>query len=235
MRCSSLIVLCSCLIAGPALGSSDSARVEFGDVVVGVDELGRVLVALDSAADSDDKVDEFFLFTGEDRLEPTWWEHVDDAVVTVKDRSLKVVGPDARFVVLLTVRNPKGASGSGNGEGPGQAPPGAFVFRATNGLELAMVTNSPLFGIDHGVHDHVWDQLQSWPESFWYDYHDPASGQCVNGDDCDAGGEGANACSVTCSVFSGCEVSCGNPDDFACCKCFFFFFTCRCRPCIPGP
>ncbi len=206
-----------CLTADLAR-AGEAGEVIPGDVLVGVDHLGRVLVAVDQKP-SDGLVDHCFLFTSEERLGGPWSRRVEGRVVVTVD-SLSVRSPFVVVSVALIGTDPR----------PPHYPPGAEVFIDHNGLELSRIDapptgGAPLDGMDI-------EDLSTWPEAFWYDVHDPAS--CVGGGNCISGGPGSTSCSLTLGPVS-CSVTCTG-DTFACCsETSTGGVRCRCVPCSEGP
>lgn len=211
------------LLSIPAQAVPDHAEVYYGDAVAGVDELGRVMIALETTP-FDGIVDQFFLFTANDRLTPVWWEHLDDVTVVYKNKTLLLTTTPPDFVMSLAV---DGAQAPHRG-----TPPGAEVFQVEGGVELAALRNG-VDGVEGSVHDHIWADLESWPESFWYDTLDPAS-DCVQ-TSCQAGGEGSRSCGVECGPENACQTGC-RAGYFACCNCpTFLRASCRCVRCNLKP
>lgn len=219
---SSLLSLLLPLVASPSAAQDDSARVIVGDVLVGVDALGRVLVAVDSMP-TDGLADTCFIYTASERLSGPWSRMLSNArVVHKKEGSLSIEAAPPDFVVLLS---------TGGAEPPDTGhPPESEVFEVEGGLELAVMEAGPSGGAPLLSMRH--DDLETWPEGFWYDLLDPASGPCPDDSDCTAGGQGTSSCSIDCGIV-GCSVTCWNQDEYSCCKCLFLM--CRCRPCITGP
>jgi len=73
--------------------------VEFvrGEALIGIDALGRVLIAVDSANKKDSHADYFFLFTAEHRLTDAWSRRLPDAVIESRHGSLFVSSNASKF------------------------------------------------------------------------------------------------------------------------------------------
>lgn len=216
-------MLLSLTLTPSTSSAEDSAEVVVGDVLVGVDELGRVLIAVDEQP-LDGRADHCFLFTAGDRLAGPWSERLTNAKVVVKAGSLSIRSTPPFFVasLALTGREPLSP----------QHPPHADVFSSHDGMELSRMDAGPAGGALLDSMD-VTD-LHTWPESFWYDLLAPESGPCPDDSDCDAGGKSSNECSLQIGQVS-CSVTCLQ-DSYPCCKeTSIGGVSCRCRPCIMGP
>ncbi len=211
----------------PLFAANDSAESLHGTVLVGVDPLGRVLVALDKVP-MDGKADHCFLFTGTERIEFGAWSERGMASLVHKPDSLTISIPSEQLHVRLSMVSSE------------QAPhvPGGFeelVF--DEGVELARLNASVMGGALLDEMDV--EILETWPEAFWYDLLDPASGPCAPDNDCQAGGQGSSACSISgCGIINtqGCSTTC-EEGSYACCLCMNMQANparCRCRPCVPG-
>lgn len=213
-----LMLLSGILLAPGGIARADNAEVFVGDVLVGVDHLGRVLLAVDKQP-LDGRVDHCFLFTATDRLEGTWSRRIKARVIQRAD-SLSVRSPF--FVVSLALTD-----GAPQKIGHG---PRSEVFEQYDGVEITRLNAGPEGGAQ--LESMVVEDLSTWPEAFWYDVHDPES--CVGGNSCISGGPGSSSCSLTLHGVS-CNVACtGNT--FACCsETPQGGVSCRCIPCEEGP
>lgn len=215
------------LTALPLGASSDSATVLVGDALVGVDQLGRVLVAVDSVP-TDGLADTCFLYTGRERLAGPWSRQLSHAMVVHKSEgtlSVEAAPPDFVLSVAVVGAEPQVLHYT----------PGAEVFEDEEGLELAFMNAGPSGGASLDQMSH--EDLETWPESFWYDLLDPASGPCPDDSDCTGGGNPSTGCEITCLFGQQCGTTCPQ-DTYSCCKCLAGGLggpSCRCRPCIPGP
>lgn len=199
-----------------------------GETLVGVDDLGRVAVAVDTLP-KDGRADHLFLYTALERLAGPWSKRFEQAQVFFNDQgALTVIAADRSYVLSVAVRDPI--------EPP--HPPEIETFTDIGGPELAELSTGergPL--LDDLTHADFW----SWPEPFWYDYLAPESGPCQSDADCQSGGKLSSTCSQSCGGdFGSCSVSCLQ-DAYACCKCTLVpteppavYPECRCRPCVRG-
>ncbi len=224
-----IAVLVAAVSASPAAAQGQNALVITGDALFGVDELGRVLLAVDGVP-VDGVADHCFLFTATERLAGgPWSERVSNAVVVYNDAgslSLRDSPPSHLVSLALEAVEPPGI----------KQPPFAEVLAAHEGIELVKLDVGEEGGAlldDMDIAD-----LSTWPEPFWYDLLDPASGPCSDDSDCQAGGMGASSCSIGgCGPLQtqSCNVTCGL-DTYACCKCLglaqAFRPQCRCLPCF---
>lgn len=204
---------------------NDWAEKFSGDAVFGVDHLGRVLIAIDLKP-TDGLVDRCLLFTAAERLSGPWERRSENVQVLVKGDSVSLRETPPFFALSLAVEDGRAQDF--------EVPPTAEVFSSHGGVELVSVeTDAPSVSLE------AMDvfELATWPEIFWYDFHDPGSvvNSCDGSDpDCVAGGPGSTQCGISCNTEganAGCEVSCGSGQfKYACCACEPIVF-CRCRPC----
>ncbi len=226
-----VVLLLLALASFPAANAAveDSASVITGEALYGVDELGRFLVAVDSHP-LDGLADTCLLFTASERVAGGPWSRRAQVRVVHKDDGTLSLRESPPFFVVSLALSGIDPPAQGN-------PPQAEEFALHDGLELVALHAGPAGGaaLDQMDIGH----LATWPEAFWYDYHDPASAQCPSDHDCSAGGEGACACSIGCGAGLSCSVNCSPSScpesQFACCKCLMFGSSCRCRQCIPAP
>ena len=191
---------------------------------MGVDDLGRVLVAVDEQP-IDGFVDRYFLFTAEYRLTQPWSQRLENARLVYESDSLSVRSTPPDFEVLLAL----------SGSEPRHAghPPHIEVFIERSGLELGIFDPDPFESVL--LSSLAVEDLWTWPPAFWYDVLDPESGRCFPDSDCVTGGFGEHSCSYTVGNIT-CSVSC-NSDYYACCQEHPLGGQprCRCRLCIIGP
>jgi hypothetical protein len=208
--------------------------------LVGVDALGRVLMAIDY--DRDEIVEEVVLFTGRERLEGPWGELIRSAEIEVTTGTLRFEARDRSIAIALAVH-------------PAELPTlkgkrAAFkrLIEQSGGHELVRNSIAPEYGRHMSSFDHA--LIDSWPESFRDDLIVPGTGivldDCFNCGtaDCQVGGCLGASCSKHCSgivVNDACSIGC-NPDRaFPCCNCtngiFFPIASCRCIACrkLIGP
>lgn len=205
-----------------------------GDVLVGVDDLGRVLIAADEQP-LDGRTDYYFLFTDRERIGGGPWSErgFGQVLISNDSESLRLVLPTRQLWVSLAVEGREPVRG---GE-----PPPFTVIQLQEGIELVNLDAESAEGAALDSLDVA--DLSTWPQSFVYDLLDPASGPCADDSTCTAGGQGSTGCSIGgCpGTPHSCSASCGE-DQFACCKCWpgspIFgggYASCRCLPCIVGP
>lgn len=212
--------------ASPAPGNPpiDSATVLRGDAVVGVDSLGRVLVAVD-ASQSDDLVDYFALFTASDRLTGPWSRHLEQAAIVVHGRRLTLVSPRSSFAMSLALKG---------SDRPGENPQGPFeVFLNHDGIELVQFPGESSVRLADLT---AADIHSGWPDAFYYDVLSPDT-KCPPDDDCSAGSCPSTGCGIAgCpNIPTGCNVACSGYT-YSCCKCLSgsqMYAVCRCRVCPP--
>jgi len=213
--------LLAILLIPQQVAAANEAEVLVGDVLVGVDPLGRVLIAVDQLP-ADGLADQCFLFTSAERLEGPWSERFDLARVTVSEGSLTIKNAPATHAISLAV--------IGSDPLPLGVPPHAVSLSHHDGLELSKMRAGPLGGGSMNSMSIL--DLSTWPEAFWYDLLAPESGPCPDDSDCIAGGQGSTSCSLT--ISTSCSVTCTG-DNYACCKeTPLGGVLCRCRPCITG-
>lgn len=209
--------------SGPAAAAPqpESTSVLVGNALIGVDHLGRVLLAVDTQP-TDGTVDRYVLYTGANRLAPQWGRRLSNVVLFLSDRRVRVLSAQSKFAAELAL---DGAPTLG------PYPPTFEVFADTNGGEIAhggSVGNVQWADLD------VSQLYAGWPESFYYDSLAPET-KC-NDADCISGGQGARSCTITSCApgFPGCGVTCNaSAGFFACCKCEVALASCRCRYCDP--
>lgn len=210
------LVILLALSTASALGSEvPLAETREGAVLVGVDALGRVLIAMDIRP-TDGLADLCFLFTAESRLAGPWSRRAEGAHAIIKHDRLTLVAPDLHVSLAL-----KGTPDSS----PAAAAQGAFVNH--DGVELARVP-APGPAISMAAL-RVEDLESGWPEPFEYDILAPET-SC--GLTCPSGGDGATSCSIggCTKVPTSCSVSCGGAF-IACCNCNPWA-QCRCVKCL---
>jgi hypothetical protein len=206
--------------------------------LVGVDSLGRVLMALDY--DRDEIVEELVLFTPRERLEGPWSELVRSAEVENTSGTLRLEAHDGSVAIALAVY-------------PADLPTfrrkaAAFkrVIQENRGNELVRNSLDPAFGRHLSSFDHT--LIETWPESFRDDLVVPGTtlSTCYNciSAKCKIGGCSSAGCSLECPgiVVNGvCGITCNTMQSFACCNCtnglVFPIGSCRCIACkrYPGP
>lgn len=211
----------------PCVGSTntsrpiDTASVSVGDALIGVSELGNVLVAVDRLP-RDGFVDDFFVFAPPYRITTALNKRLTNAAVIFKQRALSVVSNRDRFFgyfQLSDVSSPV-PHGSGSFE--------RLVF--TDGAQL---THYPDTSASVRLATlSVEDEYSGWPEGAFYDMLDPNT-DCGFVGQCQSGGPGAGSCSVSgCpNPPTQCSVQCSS-GFFACCNCFGPA-NCRCIKCVP--
>jgi hypothetical protein len=197
--------------------------------IIGVDILGRVLVAID--ADRDSYIDDFVLFTDKERLKGPWSRDLQRASIVSNKGALMIEARDKSILLSLAV---EGAEPFRNSRGKQNE--SAIVRHG--GIELVR-QRAPQEAGRQLMSSFSYEIVASWPESFHEDLLRPrtAIDPCVNceGAECTQGGCGANACSITQSS-GACQVSCSATNKFACCRAGFISLpTCRCILCIAGP
>lgn len=207
--------------------------------LVGVDSLGRVLVALD--LDRDDFVEEVVLFTPRERLKGPWSELVRDAELEQTAGTLRLEARDRSVALALAVN-------------PADAPKLRRAARAyrraieqDRGEELARNGVDPAYGRRLSSYDHT--LIETWPESFREDLVVPGTTgptTCFNcgTTDCTVGGCYSIGCNIDCKGLIAndtCGIACNAAQSFGCCNCtngpFFPIGSCRCIPCrrLIGP
>lgn len=208
--------------------------------LVGVDALGRVLMALDY--DRDEMVDELVLFTPRHRLEGPWSERIHAANVDGTAGTLRLEARDGSLAILLAVFPadvPELASKSAH----------RFkrVIREADGDELVRTKLDPASGRRLESFDHT--LIESWPESFRRELNVPGTSgplSCYNCGtyNCRVGGCYSSGCAVDCFgllLNSPCQVSCNPSRSFSCCNCtngiVLPIAECRCIACwrVIGP
>ena len=221
MRSKWIVALVAAAFLFPEVSRAETVRHIRGDALVGVDSLGRVLIAVDQQP-ADGFVDFFFLFTAPGRYAGPWSERIKKAEIVAGERGLVLRSTPPFFVVSLAI-------GPEDVQSP-KHPPFAEVFEAHEGVELITVPDgSRTFALASVDINDLW----TWPEFFAYDLLNPAS--CTNDFDCQSGGSS----SPSCGIFgcpqppTGCSISCNYPTTFACCKCTQAGDAmCRCRGCL---
>jgi hypothetical protein len=198
---------------------------------VGVDALGRVLLAVD--LDRDGLAEELVLFTPRQRLEGPWSRLVPAVEYEATRGTLRVEAADRSLAIALSVA-------------PAPLPrfkhkpaAGALVVEQPEGNELA--TSRPGDNMRQPIESYDHALIESWPESFRHDLvmpgtHTPST--CINCiGKCQRGGCYAPDCGHTCNGIitdDRCSIGC-NAFAFACCNCtngiFFPIASCRCIPC----
>lgn len=226
-------------------GPLESKEAWQGAAMVGVDDLGRVMVALDT--NRNELADRCFIFTAEDRLEGGPWtafiQNAHISYATTKEGGASLIVKDRARQIAVGVSTIKSKLPHISDIDYGR------VYSVRNGVELASVNPSDvslegplLASMDHG-------DLESWPESFWYDFHDPASVDCERTDP-KCRNQDPQICRtintrtilgdtwVPCLDDKDCTASCPSSQDYACCACKIQGFLqhkgwCRCKPCPP--
>lgn len=231
MRTRQIIVAAALLFVSSASFASPprEGSMIVGQALVGVDELGRVAIAVDSVP-TDGRADHCFLYTARQRLEGPWSKRFDKVQLFYNDNgALTLLSADRSFLLRVAVRELI------------EIPHPDFTERFQNvgGFELTHFGGA---GPGNRLEEMSHADISTWPGGFWYDLLAPESG-CLPDVDCQSGGVGATSCSQNCGgSFGSCSVTCGS-DSYACCKCQFLigdpedpsddsvFPTCRCRPC----
>jgi hypothetical protein len=194
--------------------SFDAAR-----VLVGVDVLGRVVVAVDS--DRDGVANTYVKFTDEKRLEGPWSRLLERADVVTTRGTLRIQAHDESLGVALSV------SGA---ETPRLWKPKRFrrTLVSSTGVEFIRTTDAKpaaLSALDvNSVH--------TWPEGFWHDTLAPGTLSSVCNCDsagCSSGGCGAAHCALSDVDRTGCEVQCASPRYFFACCTRRFLRTSECK------
>lgn len=148
------------------------------DVVLGVDALGRFAMAMDQ--DKDGLVDQCFQFVWNDRIDTgVWSRFLTNVRVDYQFNELTVVSPGESYGVVLATDRAEHPTKIKN--------PTFETFVRTDGLALQNYKPGPLRP-QKAMGDMNFDNIESWPESFWYDYHDPDT---VGGG---GGGAGGRTC-----------------------------------------
>jgi hypothetical protein len=200
--------------------------------LVGVDPLGRVLIALDYG--QDDIVDELVLFTPRERLKGPWSELIRTAEVESTAGTFRLEAHDRSTAILLAV-NPADV--------PELKHKGRHYRRLIErkGHELVRNSVDTAYGRRLSSYDHT--LLETWPESFREDMvipqttYPPNCWNCGN-TPCQTGGCFTQQCQEFCTgliVNDKCQIGCEPGASFACCNCtnmpFFPIARCRCVPC----
>lgn len=205
------------------------------DVLVGVDALGRVLIAIDS--DNNGLADRCRLLTASTRLEGPWSKRLVNAKVKEWNGAILIESAESGFAMTIAVEDARLPRPSGNIRRKGE------VFEVEDAWELsrvdAQVQTTPLDSMDHSV-------IETWPENFWYDLLSPDSifSNCTEiSETCQAGGLGADGCGVGnnthgegCNV-NGCKRTLATGQTvttyFACCNAATLTqgSSCRCTSC----
>jgi hypothetical protein len=206
-----------------------------GNLKIGVDALGRFVVAVDSTKDGIS--DQLILFTDQDRLTGPWSKDLRDATIVGKKGSILISSKRDSYGVSLAVSVAE----------PDAVPSWAQnSFIRSKGRELVRSWGEAgvaMAALDYG-------QIESWPKLFWDDLHDNRTqghcgggqGQCCDTTGCISGGNPSMSCTIggcgsaptSCSV-SGCTGT--NPDSFSCCNCEgppAGAAGCRCKQCTCG-
>lgn len=219
-----LVVLLGSASESPSAPGADSAELFRGAALVGVDSLGRVLLAFDKAP-TDGFVDMCFLYTADYRLQDPWSRRIRKAELLVKKDSLRLVSED--LVVSLAIKNTAdGRRTASLNDGRDR-----HAFSEDDGMESIRSTpKSPSVRLAQMT---IEDMNSGWPPDFAYDLLDPGTSgeQCVDAD-CQAGGIGSVSCSISCVNVTppSCSASCSQPLFFACCRCDPWA-KCSCRKC----
>ena len=213
----------------------DSASVYRGTAIVGVDALGRVVIGLDQtqrgASVPDGFVDQYFLFTAQERIEGPWAQLIPDARILHKPRRLLLRSGNGDVLFSLALED-----ASTNGETRRKHHRPQTLIRH-DGRELVGLTAPDGTGVSLASLDH--SDIATWPQPFWTDLLSSGTGGAsttkCSSEKCNAGGgggTGARSCSINCGrVLGSCSVACmGECIDFACCDCGFSK-SCRCKRC----
>lgn len=200
------------------------------DVVVGVDQHGRIAAAAD--ADKDGLIDRTYRFVPAEPIHKQFEFTLSAAEVSLGNAVLIIRANDDSFLLWASL---KGAS---------VAPPEtldayAFKFVHTNGVEIASDSkfNESEF---HRMEYLSFRDALTWPASFWVVQpgasHTQGGGLfCETG--CETGGPGSQACSID-GCFADpeeCFVRCAT-GYYACCKCSGFVLeSAKCRCCPDDP
>lgn len=202
------------------------------NAVVGVDALGRVLLAVDN--DENGAADDLFLFTPRQRLEGPWTELLRAARIDSTAGTLRVEAADRSLAITLAVAPGEPPRLSARDRRFGR------IIRET-GFELVRNTPDPKVPLFLESFDH--NNLESWPSSFRRDLVTPTTtgpNTCVNcgGTKCTRGGGCfSTGCGTECEIITDdrCNISCSWPQSFACCNCtlagIFSLADCRCIGC----
>jgi len=200
---------------------------------VGVDALGRALLAVD--LDRDGMADELVLFTPRQRLEGPWSQLVPVAEYETTRGTLRFEASDRSLAISLAVE-------------PADPPafrletrPQARIVQEAHGSELAI--SRPGAEVRRYVESYDHTLIETWPESFRDDLVVPGTSgaTCLNcsGTPCQTGGCYASGCERKCSGIVAnhqCGISCNIQRAFACCNCTNGILTpiadCRCVACI---
>ena len=233
------------LVCVAGVAQAEEVEVLEGDVLAGVDPLGRILVAIDQSP-ADGQVDRYFLFTDKERI-PANIASVERGQGQLKVRNqsqaLEVRIPSAQTLFSLAV----------NARQPFRSSSEILTVALHQGVELVQLS-----GTTGSIENLDIADLSLWPAPFEVDYHGseghasgdtfpPLLGPCPPDGDCEAGGQGSSECSISgCKPEGGtgpdgCSVSC-DECMYACCKCIQRnwllggnFANCRCRLCVHEP
>jgi hypothetical protein len=237
-------------VTPPFLKSQNAEEVNYkrGNLLIGVDNLGRTIAALDEEA-PDGIVDFFFLFTAETRLAESDPRRVRNVVLRIEHQQALFRSDSERFIAQYVLRDlsvdpldvPDGFDFEGSDRGI------EMVRVPASGLKVAMSTLST-----RDV------SIGGWPQFFIRDILSESPGNDAFAGDggscstsgptsspsstllqgpfcdgqCDAGGPGSTHCSIGgCSgAPSECSVCC-TFTHYACCKCWgllVLYANCRC-------
>lgn len=149
------------LVCASVLGADPkSVEIKHGDALVGVDALGRVLVAFDDKAkgSTDGLVDIWYLFTATERLDGPWSKFLQDAKVTTSEGLLTVAGSHHSFILQVHVESKplKEIKGEKYAE----------VYKSLNGLELVTLPDE---SSDTTMSSVDFTDIYTQPEPLWYD------------------------------------------------------------------
>lgn len=207
--------------------------------LVGVDALGRVLMAIDY--DRNETADELVLFTARQRLDGPWSELVRSASIDGTSGTLRFEARDRSVAIALAVYPADLPKLKGKGA--------AFkrVIQQSGGHELVRNRPDQAYGRLLSSFDH--NLIDSWPESFRDDLVVPGTTapiSCYNCDytTCRIGGCHSAGCGMDCTgliVNDHCSITCNTARSFGCCNCtngiIFPVASCRCVACrrLIGP
>lgn len=212
-----------------------------GTALAGVDELGRVLIALDEWP-QDGRADHCFLYTSRERLAGPWSRVIEDARLHYRDSGLILESRGHAFALSLAMAESRPR--------PLNERRYAEVFVDREGVEW--VRQDAPEGGGNILSDMTHFDLTTWPENFWYDLLDPESQSCPDFSDCINIGAGvvnplgAVSCGIQhpgpCINDGSCgPITCAPQyGQFACCFCkprglIGSDPNCRCRGCRTEP